>query len=133
MAQEQIFDSNLLQLEGTGMTAQAVTVGDKEYALHLPSIVSIQKVAEYLAEMVVPEMNNKTLDEAVRMMTNSKMMARCVSFIIQGDETLTEELESGSVDELQEVIILYHQMTIRSMMTLKALAHNIGKLIGKQK
>lgn len=133
MAQEQIFDSNLLQLEGTGMTAQAVTVGDKEYALHLPSIVSIQKVAEYLAEMVVPEMNNKTLDEAVRMMTNSKMMARCVSFIIQGDETLTEELESGSVDELQEVIILYHQMTIRSMMTLKAQAHNIGKLIGKQK
>lgn len=66
-----IIDSELLHLEGTGMTAQAVSVGGKEYSLHLPSLVNIQRVGEYLSEMVSPQMASKTIEEAVRTMTDS--------------------------------------------------------------
>ena len=132
--EEQIIDSELLQLENTGLTAQAVGIGGKEYVLHLPSLEGMKKVAECLAELVPSETANLTFDEAIRVMADSKAMARCVSFIIQGDETLADALSAnGTVDELQDAIITYYAMTSRSMKTLAALASSIGKLIGKQK
>lgn len=130
----QIIDSELLQLENTGLTAQAVGIGGKEYVLHLPSLEGMKKVAECLAELVTSETANLTFDEAIRVMADSKAMARCVSFIIQGDETLADALSAnGTVEELQDAIITYYAMTSRSMKTLAALASIIGKLIGKQK
>ena len=130
----QIIDSELLQLENTGLTAQAVGIGGKEYVLHLPSLEGMKKVAECLAELVTSETANLTFDEAIRVMADSKAMARCVSFIIQGDETLADALSAnGTVEELQDAIITYYAMTSRSMKTLAALASSIGKLIGKQK
>ena len=71
MEQEQekeiMVGSDFLQLEGTGMTAQAVTIGGKNYAIHAPSILCLQKVGECLALMATVEMNDKTLDEGIRM------------------------------------------------------------------
>ena len=135
MAQEQgIFvESDWFELANIGMSAEAVSIGGKEYAIHLPSIISMQKVGECLAQMATSEMSGKTLDEAVRMMTDKKTMAKTVSYILQGDELLVDELSNGSSEELQEAIIIYHGMTIQSMKMLKRLAESVGKLIGKQK
>lgn len=135
MAQEQgIFvESDWFELANIGMSAEAVSIGGKEYAIHLPSIISMQKVGECLAQMATSEMSGKTLDEAVRMMTDKKTMAKTVSYILQGDELLVDELSNGSSEELQEAIIVYHGMTIQSMKMLKRLAESVGKLIGKQK
>lgn len=60
-------------------------------------------------------------------------MSRCVSFIIQGDEALADELAIGTIEELQEVIVTYLAVVMRSMKMLKTLACSISKLIGKQK
>ena len=135
MAQEQgIFvESDWFELANIGMSAEAVSIGGKEYAIHLPSIISMQKIGEYLAQMATSEMSGKTLDEAVRMMTDKQTMAKTVSYILQGDELLVDELSNGSSEELQEAIIIYHGMTIQSMKMLKRLAESVGKLIGKQK
>ena len=135
MAQEQgvFVESDWLELANIGMSAEAVSIGGKEYAIHLPSIISMQKIGEYLAQMATSEMSGKTLDEAVRMMTDKKTMAKTVSYILQGDELLVDELSNGSSEELQEAIIIYHGMTIQSMKMLKRLAESVGKLIGKQK
>lgn len=135
MAQEQgIFvESDWFELANIGMSAEAVSIGGKEYAIHLPSIISMQKVGECLAQMATSEMSGKTLDEAVRMMTDKKTMAKTVSYILQGDELLVDELSNGSSEELQEAIIIYYGMTIQSMKMLKRLAESVGKLIGKQK
>ncbi|MBR1525155.1 MAG: hypothetical protein IJ640_00645 [Prevotella sp.] len=135
MAQEQgIFvESDWFELDNIGMSAEAVSIGGKEYAMHLPSIISMQKIGEYLAQMATSEMSGKTLDEAVRMMTDKQTMAKAVSYILQGDELLVDELSNSSSEELQEAIIIYHGMTIQSMKMLKRLAESVGKLIGKQK
>lgn len=137
MEQEQekeiMVGSDFLQLEGTGMTAQAVTIGGKNYAIHAPSILCLQKVGECLATITTEEMNGKTLDEGIRMMTDKKTLALAVSYILKGDESLVDELESGTHEELQEAIIIYHGMTIKAMKILKALAAGIGKIIAKQK
>ena len=128
-----VVESDILELANTSLSAEAVTIGNKEYTIHCPSIFSMQKVGEYLAQMATSEMSGKTLDEAVRMMTDKQTMAKTVSFILQDDESLAEELTCGTSEELQEAIIVYHAMTIQSMKMLKALAAGIGKLIGKQK
>jgi len=137
MEQEQekeiMVGSDFLQLEGTGMTAQAVTIGGKNYAIHAPSILCLQKVGECLALMAAVEMNDKTLDECIRMMTDKNTLALAVSYILKGDDSLKDELASEATEELQEVIIIYHGMTIKAMKLLKSLANSIGKLIAKQK
>ena len=137
MEQEQekeiMVGSDFLQLEGTGMTAQAVTIGGKNYAIHAPSILCLQKVGECLALMATVEMNDKTLDEGIRMMTDKNTLALAVSYILKGDDSLKDELASEATEELQEVIIICHGMTIKAMKLLKSLAKSIGKLIAKQK
>ena len=137
MEQEQekeiMVGSDFLQLEGTGMTAQAVTIGGKNYAIHAPSILCLQKVGECLALMATVEMNDKTLDEGIRMMTDKNTLALAVSYILKGDDSLKDKLASEATEELQEVIIIYHGMTIKAMKLLKSLATSIGKLIAKQK
>lgn len=60
--------------------------------------------------------------------------SRALSFFIQGDESLYEELSQGTIDEVVEALAIGISMiSVENFCKLSALAKNVALLTAKQK
>lgn len=112
----------------TGMDFRTVIVGGKSYTVYPPTIHKLAGAISYLSG--VQEADN--LKEVLFSLGESKAYSKALSWLITGDESLSEELANGTYEEnvnaLEEALSM-----IDSKVFLKAvsLAKNVSLLAAK--
>lgn len=115
-----------------GMDIKVVLVNDKRYVLKPPTIEKLAGGGYWLSTF--DREGKNTIDEIIMAMTDINMVSRALSWMIQGDESLAEELAKGTLDEnIVALCTAYSMVNTQNFTMLSALARNVGKLIAKQK
>ncbi len=115
-----------------GMDVEIVMVNNQRYVLHPPTIEKIAGGGYWLSQF---DRKDKDSIEAVIMaMKDIVPVTKALSWMIQGDESLADELAKGTLDEnLFALCKAFSLVNTQNFTMLSALARNVGKLIAKPK
>lgn len=115
-----------------GFDVKVVLVNGNRYVIKPPTINKIAGGAYWLSRF--DRSGKESIDEIIMAMTDINMVSRALSWMIQGDESLAEELAKGTLDEnIVALCTAYSMVNTQNFTMLSALARNVGKLIAKQK
>lgn len=113
---------------GTDVTS--AVVNGKAYAIHPPTIHKLAGAGVYLSEFG----DEETLGGVIKSINSSDKLAHALSWLINGDDSLFNELAAGTFDELVEAVSgAYSLVSLENFMKLSTLAKNVSGLIAKQK
>lgn len=113
-----------------GIDFQTVIVNNKAYVIHPPTIKKIAGAGYYLSDVA----NGKTLKDIITSLGNIESVSHALSWFIQGDDSLTEELSLGTFDEVVEALeVAYSLMSTENFLKLLDLARNVANLTAKQR
>ena len=109
---------------------KVVVVNGKSYKVDSPTIYRLAGAGEYLSDFG----DEQTLGDIFKSINDSKKLAYALSFLINGDESLAEELMNGRFDELVEALgEAYSLISVQNFTMLSSLAKNVGRMIAKSK
>lgn len=112
-----------------GLDGESAIVGGKYYYIKPPSIKKIVGCAHYLMGFGKEE----SIGDYIRKLNKLEDTCKSASFIIMGDESLTEELQNGTLDELINVIELgIGLIGTKNFIKLSVLSRNVSGLIARQ-
>ena len=115
-----------------GFDVKVVLVNGNRYVIKPPTIDKIAGGAYWLSRF--DRSGKESIEEIIMAMTDINMVSRALSWMIQGDESLAEELAKGTLDEnIVALCMAYSMVNTQNFTMLSALARNVGKLIAKQK
>ena len=104
------------------------------HALGAVAIVGIFKVKKTVTACLIGAMVVSFPTVTSVMMYNYVADAYALSFLINGDESLADELMQGRFDELVEALgEAYSLISVQNFMMLSSLAKNVGRMIAKSK
>lgn len=107
-----------------------VMVNNKVYSIFPPTIHKLAGAGLYLSDFG----DEQTFRDVIKSINSSDKLAHALSWLIKGDDSLFEELERGTFDELVDAIgEAYSLVSIENFTKLSALAKNVRNLIAKQK
>lgn len=86
-----------------GADTKVVKVCNKHYVIHPPTIHKIAGAAYHLSDYTIPK-ENATLADILSTINKSKKLAAALSWFIQDNEELTEELSKGTIGELSKAL-----------------------------
>lgn len=113
-----------------GLDGETLVVGEKVYFITPPTIRKIALAAYHLSDIG----EGDTLREMFIELANSESVAKALSCLIEGDESLAEELSKCTfeevVDALDKALSL---ISAQSFWKLSALARSVRSLTAKQK
>ena len=113
-----------------GKDFETVVVNGKAYVVKSPTIHKIAGAGYYLSDL--DECN--TVVDMLRSLKDIYAASHALSFFIQGDESLHEELSQGTLDEVVEALVIAISMiSAENFWKLSALAKNVALLTAKQK
>lgn len=113
---------------GADMTS--AVVNGKAYTIHPPTIHKLAGAGVYLSEFGGEE----TLGDVIKSINCSDKLAHALSWLINGDDSLFNELAEGTFDELVEAVSgAYSLVSLENFMKLSTLAKNVSGLIAKRK
>lgn len=113
-----------------GADVTSAVVNGKAYAIHPPTIHKLAGAGVYLSEFGSEE----TLGDVIKSINSSDKLAHALSWLINGDDSLFNELAEGTFDELVEAVSgAYSLVSLENFMKLSTLAKNVSGLIAKQK
>lgn len=113
-----------------GADVTSAVVNGKAYAIHPPTIHKLAGAGVYLSEFG----NEETLGDVIKSINSSDKLAHALSWLINGDDSLFNELAEGTFDELVEAVSgAYSLVSLENFMKLSTLAKNVSGLIAKQK
>lgn len=115
-----------------GLDIKVVLVNDKRYVIKPPTIDKIAGGAYWLSTF--DREGKDSIDEIIMAMTDIVPVSKALSWMIQGDESLEEELRKGTLEEnVVGLCTAYSMVDTKNFTMLSALARNVGKLIAKPK
>ena len=115
-----------------GMDIKVVLVNDNRYVIKPPTIDKIAGGAYWLSTF--DREGKNSIDEIIMAMTDIVPVSKALSWMIQGDESLEEELRKGTLEEnVVGLCTAYSMVDTKNFTMLSALARNVGKLIAKPK
>lgn len=115
-----------------GFDVKVVLVNGNRYVIKPPTIDKIAGGAYWLSRF--DRSGKESIDEIIMAMTDINMVSRALSWMIQGDESLAEELAKGTLDEnIVALCTAYSMVNTQNFTMLSALARNVGRLIAKPK
>lgn len=115
-----------------GMDVEIVMVNNKRYVLHPPTIAKIAGGGYWLSQF--DRKDKDSIDAVIKAMTDIMPVAKALSWMIQGDDSLADELAQGTLDEnIYALCKAYSLVNTQNFTMLSALARNVGKLIAKPK
>lgn len=129
---------NIGKNEGARMVASAIVgldyriivVNDKSYIIHPPTIAKIAGATYWLCEAG----DGKTLREILVSLSKSENLTKALSWFIQGNEDLGEELTKGTLDEIVNGIeAAFSMIEAQNFMKLSALQKSASLLVAKPK
>lgn len=107
-----------------------VMVNNKVYSIFPPTIHKLAGAGMYLSELG----DEQSLKDMIKSINRSDNLAHALSWLIQDDDSLFEELSQGTFDELVNAINeAYSQISVENFMKLSTLARNVVKLIANPK
>ena len=113
-----------------GMDFKVVIVNGKSYIVTPPTIKRIAGAAYWLSDVK----DGKTIRELLASINNVEPLAHALSWFIQGDDILAEELSQGTLDEVIDGLdAAYSLVSIDSFLKLSSLARNVADLTAKQR
>lgn len=113
-----------------GKDFETVVVNGKAYVINAPTIHKIAGAGYYLSELD----ECKTVMDMIRSLKDVGSASRALSFLIQGDESLYDELSQGTFDEVVEALAIGISMiSAENFYKLSVLAKNVALLTAKQK
>ena len=122
--------SKLVSAAILGLDGESVIVAGKVYYIPPPTIKRIAQAAYYLSDI----QEGKTLRDMFMSVENMKCVCDALSCFITGNESLTEDLMEGTIEEVAEALeMAYELLSVENFFKLSALARNVANLTAKQK
>lgn len=121
--------SKIINAAVLGKDFETVFVNGKVYVIYPPTIHKIAGVGYYLCDLK----EAVTVMDMLRSLKDVEMASRALSWLIQGDENLCEELSAGTFDEVVEALATGLSMvSAENFYKLSVLAKNVALLTAKQ-
>lgn len=122
--------SKIINAAVLGKDFETVFVNGKVYVIYPPTIHKIAGAGYYLCDLK----EAVTVMNMLRSLKDVEMASRALSWLIQGDENLCEELSAGTFDEVVEALATGLSMvSAENFYKLSVLAKNVALLTAKQK
>lgn len=112
-----------------GLDGESAIVGGKCYYIKPPTIKKIVACAHYLGEFG----NEDSIGDYIRKLPNLADVCKGLSYLIKGDDSLVEQLQEGTLDEIiQAVETGIGLIGTRNFLKLSVLSRNVSGLIARQ-
>ena len=122
--------SKIINAAVLGKEFETVFVNGNVYVIHPPTIHKIAGAGYYLCDLK----EAVTVMDMLRSLKDVEMASRALSWLIQGDENLSEELSAGTFDEVVEALATGLSMvSAENFYKLSVLAKNVALLTAKQR
>jgi hypothetical protein len=122
--------SKIINAAVLGKDFETVFVNGNVYVIYPPTIHKIAGAGYYLCDLK----EAVTVMDMLRSLKDVEMASRALSWLIQGDENLCEELSAGTFDEVVEALATGLSMvSAENFYKLSVLAKNVALLTAKQK
>ena len=113
-----------------GLDGETVIVAGRAYYIAPPTIRKIAQAAYYLSDMKDAD----NVRDLMMSLGDLKCACSALSCLVRGDESLTEELMDGTLEEVAEALeVAYNLVSVENFWKLSALARNVANLTAKQK
>ena len=113
-----------------GMDFKVVIVNGKSYIVTPPTIKKIAGAAYWLSDVK----DGKNIKELLASINNVEPLAHALSWFIQGNDSLFEELSNGTLDEVVDGLeSAYSLLSTKNFLRLSVLAKNVASLTAKQR
>lgn len=113
-----------------GLDFKTVIVNGKAYVIQPPTIHKLSGAAYHLAELGEAD----TIRGVLSTLSKIENGAKALSYLIKGDDSLTDELAQGTFDEVVEALdIAFSLVSAENFIKLSGLAKNVQSLIAKQR
>lgn len=113
-----------------GMDFKVVIVNGKSYIVTPPTIKKIAGAAYWLSDVK----DGKDMRELLASINNVEPLAHALSWFIQGNDILFEELSNGTLDEVIDGLeSAYSLLSTKNFLRLSVLAKNVASLTAKQR
>lgn len=111
-----------------GEDTVTIIVNGKAYYVSTPTIIKLVKASKYLDSFE----EGKTLAEVLGMLKNLNDACKALSVFIQGDESISDELSKGTLEEVVNGLqTAYSLISIKDFQTLSILAKSAARMIAK--
>lgn len=112
-----------------GLDAETVVVAGKMYVIMPPTMKKLSGAAYWLSGI-----EGESIKDAILSATNIESLCHALSWMIQGNDDLVEELLGGTDSEIKEALDkAYSLISTENFTGLLALAKNVAKLTAKQR
>lgn len=113
-----------------GMDFETVVVNGKAYVIMPPTIKKIAGAGYYLSELG----DGDTLRDIIHSMSKIDSSCHALSWFIQGDDNLFDELSNGTLEEVTEALsVAVSMISTENFFKLSVLAKNVQNLTAKAK
>lgn len=113
-----------------GMDFKVVIVNGKSYIVTPPTIKKIAGAAYWLSDVK----DGKSIKELLASINNVEPLAHALSWFIQGNDSLFEELSNGTLNEVIDGLeSAYSLLSTKNFLRLSVLAKNVASLTAKQR
>lgn len=113
-----------------GMDFKVVIVDGKSYMVNPPTIKRIAGAAYWLSDVK----DGKTIRELLASINNVEPLAHALSWFIQGNDSLFEDLSNGTLEEIINGLdAAYSLISTNSFLRLSDLVKNVSNLTAKQR
>lgn len=113
-----------------GMDFRVVIVNGKSYIVTPPTIKKIAGAAYWLSDVK----DGKNIKELLASINNVEPLAHALSWFIQGNDSLFEELSNGTLNEVIDGLeSAYSLLSTKNFLRLSVLAKNVASLTAKQR
>ena len=112
-----------------GMDFKVVMVNGKSYIVTPPTIKKLAGAGYWLSSI-----KGDTIKEVFLSKEYPEAFAHALSYMIQGDDSLFDELSNGTDAEIKEALDeAYSMVSVKNFIGLSDLARNVTSLIAKPK
>ena len=113
-----------------GMDFKVVIVNGKSYIVTPPTIKKIAGAAYWLSDVK----DGKNIKELLASINNVEPLAHALSWFIQGNDSLFEELSNGTLNEVIDGLeSAYSLLSTKNFLRLSVLAKNVASLTANQR
>lgn len=113
-----------------GLKHKVVIVGGKRYVITPPTIKRIAGASYHLSDL--PDGEN--IKDVLMNINNSEKLAKALSWFINGDETLTDDLVNGTYDEVVDALsVAYSMIGIKDFTIAVSIQRNVAELTAQPK
>lgn len=107
-----------------------VLVNDNPYTVYPPTIYKLAGAGLYISDFG----DEQNVRDVIGSINDSDKLSHAFSWLVNGDDSLFEELLQGTFDELVDAVsAAYSLISVENFMKLSTLAKNVAKLIANQK